>query len=68
MTRPRVVVVAAGVPPVSAKLARAFAEDAAAIASWAEAQGYQEDAQAMRKFRDKVLSAVFEQHGKERAS
>jgi hypothetical protein len=58
MTNPRVVVVNDGVPPVSAKLARAFAEDAAAIASWAEAQGYPEDAEVMRTFRDKLLAVV----------
>lgn len=58
MTRPRVIVVNDGVPPVSAKLARAFAEDAAAIASWAEAQGYAADAEAMRAFAWKLMEAV----------
>lgn len=37
MTAARVVVVNAGVPAVPRKLAQAFAEDAVAIASWAEA-------------------------------
>jgi len=35
-------------------LAMAFAEDAMALASWADAQGFPEDAERMRQFADKV--------------
>lgn len=58
MTKPRVIVVNDGAPPVPSKLARAFAEDAVAIASWADAQGYPEDARAMREFASKILAVV----------
>lgn len=58
MTPAKVVVVNDGVPPVSAKLARAFAEDAVAVASWAEKHGFAEDAEAMRGFASKVWSAL----------
>lgn len=53
-TPAKVVVVNAGAPPVSAKLARAFAEDAVAIASWAEEHGFRDDAAAMREFANKI--------------
>jgi len=35
-------------------LALAFAEDAMALASWAEAQGFPDDAERMREFARKV--------------
>lgn len=35
-------------------LAMAFAEDAMALASWADAQGFPEDAERMREFARKV--------------
>lgn len=41
----------ANVPPVTRL---AFAEDALAIASWAESCGFAEDAEAMREFAAKV--------------
>ena len=58
MTPAKVVVINDGVPPVSAKLARAFAEDAVAIASWAEEHGFIEDAEAMRDFATKVWTRL----------
>lgn len=44
------------VPGAITKLA--FAEDALAIASWAEAQGFPEDAQLMRDFAQKLLASI----------
>jgi hypothetical protein len=58
VTPVKVVVVNEGAPAVSAKLARAFAEDAVAIASWAAAHGFEEDAAAMREFAVKVWSGL----------
>lgn len=43
---------------LSPVLALAFAEDALAVASWAEAQGFPEDAEAMREFASKVRSQI----------
>lgn len=43
---------------LSPVMALAFAEDALAIASWAEAQGFQEDARAMREFAIKVRREI----------
>lgn len=39
-------------------IALTFAEDAMAIASWAEQQGFPEDAEAMRRFSQKVRSEI----------
>ena len=39
-------------------IALAFAEDAMAIASWAEQQGFPEDAAAMRRFSQKVRAEL----------
>ena len=36
----------------------AFAEDAMAIASWADAQGFPEDARLMREFADKLRASL----------
>lgn len=58
MTAARVVVVNAGVPAVPRKLAQAFAEDAVAIASWAEAHGFAEDAEEMRRFAARLRGAL----------
>ena len=46
----------------------AYAEDAMAIASWAEAQGFPEDAARMREFAEKVKPAEYGRTGKERVS
>lgn len=43
---------------ISPTLALAYAEDAAAIASWAEAQGFSEDAERMREFAVKVRRQI----------
>ena len=37
---------------------QAFAEDAMAIASWAEEQGFLQDAQAMREFAAKLRAQI----------
>lgn len=43
---------------MSPVLARAFAEDALAVASFAEAQGFPEDAERMRAWANKVRSEL----------
>lgn len=43
---------------LSPVIALAFAEDAQAIASWAEAQGFPEDARAMREFATKIRREI----------
>lgn len=58
MTPAKVVVVNEGAPPVSVRLARAFAEDAIAIAHWAQEHGFEDDAAAMREFADKVHNNI----------
>lgn len=44
--------------PPSERMALAYSEDAAAIASWAEANGFPEDAAVMRRFAQKVRPAM----------
>lgn len=53
---------------VGAITRQAFAEDAMAIASWAESLGFSEDAERMREFAIKVRPAPSERWASKRVS